>query len=312
MKKIFLILILILTPNLAQAKKFEIFSCEPELTTLAREIVGDKAKIVTATNPKQNPYLKIAQDNELSNKMHSAEMVFCSGNGLEEEWLPKLIKEHAFNQKVKSGEAILMAFDGIAQNKKRTEARPHLNPYAILGAAHRFLAIVNRLDVDNSAFYNYQYEKFAKNWQKSIKDFEQKAASLKGKKIVVMNEKWDYLAKWLGLEITTKIIDENGNKKNINDLAKALKEKPADMIIFSDIEDESIAFELGRRTKTRVVLLPITAGNLTHTSTINLLFNNIINRLLTDCSKTSCQDFSSSKSLGSYLSPDQTTVEQNY
>ncbi len=311
MKKIILILIPFFICNSAFAK-IKIFSCEPELTAIAREIVKDKAKIETALNAKQNPYLKVEKTSALNDKVRSADMVFCSGLGLEDLWLPSLLK-HSFNPKIKSKEAILMAFDGIGKkSEERSGSRLHLNPYNVKKVAENFLNFVSNIDVDNAAAYRYYYQNFIKDFDKVIENLEKKATPLKGKKVVMVDDKWCELAKWLGLDIVTTIVDENGKKKNIAELAKILKEEKVEMIIYSDLDDERIIYDLAAKAKVRAVLLPITNGNLVNTSTTALLFNNIVNRLLVDCSKQSCQKDFYSKSLGSYINYDNTTTQQNY
>ncbi len=296
-KLIFSFLLFFITTN-AQAK-ITIFACEPEWGSLAREIVKDKANIVTAIRAVQNPAGTIPRDPNLVRMMVNADMVFCSGNNLEKKWLPDLLKKSS-NAKIRSGEAILMAADYAAKLKYtdlqpnldgQNIARVHLDPHNIPKIAEKFTELVQFIDPLNQFFYQKSYKDFIQRWNIATKIWEQDIEQLKGLPVVVRNDAWAYMIEWMKLVVVAKIEKENGiepDRNYLKTVLKNLKTNPAEIIIFADFEDKTAIFDLSKKTKTRVIFLPFTVGGLINTDDLFEMFDHTINRLKTDCSKTVC------------------------
>ena len=70
-----------------------IFACEPEWGALAKEIGGSKVKIFSATHAKQDPHYIRARPSLIA-KARKANIIFCSGAGLEVGWLPSVSYTH--------------------------------------------------------------------------------------------------------------------------------------------------------------------------------------------------------------------------
>ena len=89
--KLILIGLFCTTSNVTHAM-VNIFACEPEWGALAKEIGGSKVKIFSATHAKQDPHYIRARPS-LINKAVKADIIFCSGAGLEVGWLPLLLQK---------------------------------------------------------------------------------------------------------------------------------------------------------------------------------------------------------------------------
>ena len=88
-----------------------IFACEPEWEALAKEVGGKNVKVFAATHAKQNPHYIRARPSFIA-KIRRADLVFCSGAGLEAGWLPILLQKGSF--RVKPGSVgYLMASDFV-------------------------------------------------------------------------------------------------------------------------------------------------------------------------------------------------------
>jgi len=313
--KIILVLVLCFFSINAQAKKITIFACEPEWAALAREIVGEKADVISATRPFQNPALKIEKTLELTSNMMKADVVFCSGGGLENAWLPELLRNSS-SVEIKNNKAVLMAYDYIQPTSSRIGdskdiGRIHLNPNNLLKIAPKFLEIMLYVDQENATFYKQYYKNFDEKFRKQITAWEERSKELKGMKVVVRDNSWIYLVEWLKLDVALVVENENGQEKKLYDMEKSLKENPAKIIIFADFEQKNGLYELNRKTNTRVVLLPFTVGGVIGATDIYKLYDNTLNRLLTDCSKVTCQNIGV-RPVMDYLAPNQTIVDQAY
>ena len=89
--KLILIFLFCITSNLSYAI-VNIFACEPEWESLAKEIGGEKVKTFSATHANQNPHYIRARPSLIS-KAVKADIIFCSGASLEVGWLPLLLQK---------------------------------------------------------------------------------------------------------------------------------------------------------------------------------------------------------------------------
>ena len=170
MKKILLFLFSFFFIANAEAK-ITIVACEPEWRSLASEIVKDKATTIMVTLPNQNP-ATLPVTRGLGNIFRTADMVFCSGNGLEEKWLERIINSGDVLSVITNKENLLLAADYATYKPSSYGAnapRVHLNPHNILPIATEFTRRVKLADPLNANFYQRSYEEFSVKWNKSIR-----------------------------------------------------------------------------------------------------------------------------------------------
>ncbi len=304
MKKIFLFLVLFLFANEAQAR-IKIFACEPEWSSLAYEIVRDKAEIKVAMNANQDAR-KIKATTALVSASRGSDLIFCSGGELEKSWLPTLLNK-SYNLKVITDpqKYILYAYDYVKKlpnhdllnsseinkyGQVQLNLRTHLNPHNIEIIGAEFTNRMKIIDPINARFYQKSYDNFLVRWHRAVTKWEDKGRFLQGKTFIANDNSWDYLADWLGFQVTTLEGLRAGklNFKNLSELVTALRTEPAEAIIFARHEDKTSLFWLRDSSKTRMVLLPFTVGN-ANSRDLFQLFNLTVNSLLTDCSSGVCR-----------------------
>ncbi len=294
MKKILLFFGLIFAANVAEAK-MSIFACEPEWGSLAREIVKDKMDINVASTIDQNPR-NVVVKSTLVSLAGGAEMIFCSGGDLESKWLKSMINRSNNLAAVSNKNTLLLASDYVPKPKLAVEntylqngVRVHLNPHNIMKIAAEFTRRIKVIDPIHANIYQKNYEDFTKRWTESIKGWEKKGAILKGMPLVANDNSWTYLADWLGLKITTIVDPKTGAAPNLvglHAIAEKLVASPAEAIIFARWEDKRQILKLQEITKIRVVAVPFTTRG---PVTLSMLFDSILNSLLTDCSSGVCK-----------------------
>lgn len=286
MKKIFLFLAFFLFETNAFAE-VTIFACEPQWGSLAREIVGQKSRVLNGTASNVDPST-IRVTTDLTNTLRTAQMVFCNGGGLEISWLDIALNKSSNLTVLTRPENLLFAYD-FALTK--TSPYVHLNPNNILPIAAEFTRRIKIIDGLNAAYYQKSYEAFATKWQKSLVAWQSAAVPLRGMRVVVQNDNWSELINWTGMEIAAKIPLQDtrlANNKLLEETLRTLKAEPANIIIVSNIEDKKSALWLSAQAKTRVVLLPFTVGAAANSSDLFLMFSTTLNSLRTDCSKVAC------------------------
>ena len=192
--KIILVGLFCATSNVAHSM-VNIFACEPEWESLAKEIGGGKVKTFSATHAMQNPHYIRARPSLIS-KAVKADIIFCSGADLEVGWLPLLLQKSGSS--VQPGmEGHLMASDFVKMLEKtmvadRTmgdvhpEGNPHvhLNPHNIFLLAKELTKRLELIDATNQSFYRSRFNSFALRWKEAINRWEKILLILKECKLL--------------------------------------------------------------------------------------------------------------------------------
>ncbi|WP_455207405.1 metal ABC transporter substrate-binding protein [Kaarinaea lacus] len=260
--------------NIAAAR-INIFACEPEWGSLAIELGGDAVNIYTATTAFQDPH-RIEARPSLIAKMRNADLVICSGADLEVGWLPLLLRSSA-NKKVQVGQpgyfeaALQVERLDIPQSVDRAmgdvhaKGNPHvhLDPRRIATIATALSQRLIEIDATNASHYQQRGEDFQSRWQSAMQQWNEKAAPLKGQRIVVHHKDWLYLFDWLGMEEAAALEPKPGVPPSTGHLANiltVLKSSPAKLIIYTSYQDNKASHWLSERANIPAVQLPFTVG----------------------------------------------------
>lgn len=271
-QKIIFIIILLMPFQLNA--KVNIFSCEPEWQSLAKEIGGKNVKAISATSARQDPH-HIRARPSLMSKIIKADLVVCSGGGLEEGWLPILLQRAKSD--VQNGQiGNLMAIDyvdliEIPANADRSmghihpdgNSHVHLNPYNILKMSQELTRRLTIIDSKNSTTYNDNLASFSEKWQKAILNWEQKAKNIQTKSVIVHHGSMNYLFDWLNINIIASMEPKPGIPPTISHLETLLQKvnkNPADLIVRTAYEPKDASKWLADKTKIKAIILPYTVG----------------------------------------------------
>lgn len=282
-----------LVANPAQAK-LRVFACEPEWGSLARELASDKIDIDVATSALQDVH-QIDAKPSLIAKVRRADLIVCTGADLEIGWLPQLIRQ-ASNPKIVSGAGNFIAANQITTLEKPTQldraagdvhpqGNPHfqMDPYRVLKIAKALSARLSQLDSANSALYQQRLADFTTRWTVAMKRWEDKAAPLKGRKIIVQHASWIYLEKWLGLVQIQALEPKPGvppTSAHLASLVSVAKSNNTLAIVHAAYQDPKSSQWLSDRTGVPVVKLPLTVGGDPQSKDLFGLFDSTIDKLL--------------------------------
>ncbi|MGD8629898.1 MAG: zinc ABC transporter substrate-binding protein [Gammaproteobacteria bacterium] len=268
-----------------------VFSCEPEWASLVTELAGDHAEVFTATTAQQDPHYIQARPSLIA-QMRRADLVVCTGAGLEAGWLPVLMARGG-NPGIKPGTdgyfeaANFVPMLGVPQRLDRAEGdihargNPHiqLDPHNIERIAPVLSERLARLDPGNAGDYQQRLDDFSRRWQSARQRWEIQAASLRGMPIVVHHESWDYLNKWLGLNQVGTLEPKPGvppSSSHLSGLLNTLKTRPARAVIRAPFEEARPSEWLGKRTDLVILELPFTVGGNEQASDLFGLFDSSI------------------------------------
>ena len=276
------------------AHALQVFACEPEWGSLVHELAGDAVQVDVGTSALQDVHVIEAKPSLIA-KVRRADLVVCSGADLEVGWLPQLIRQ-AGNPKVASGPGYFLASDQITTLEKPSkldrsegdihpQGNPHfqLDPYRVLAIAKALDARLVELDAAHAAAYQQHLADFTTRWQAAIKNWETKAAPLKGRKIVVHHLSWVYLLQWLGMEQVGALEPKPGvppTSAHLASLIELTKNAHALAIIRAAYQDTKPGDWLSEQTGVPAVTLPFTVGGDDKAKDLFGLFDSTIDKLL--------------------------------
>lgn len=276
----------------AQAAGLRVFACEPEWAALATELGGERVVVTSATHAEQDVHYIQARPSLIS-QLRRADLLVCTGAGLEEGWLPMLLRR-ANNPAVQPGRpghlltAEHVPLLGVPEQVDRGQGHIHAagNPHLQLDPRHiaRLAPVLAgrlaALDPDGAALYRARLADFEGRWAAALAGWEARAARLHGLRVVVHHEDWLYLAAWLELEIVGKLEPLPGVPPSSGHLARleaGLAGRPPAAILRTVYQDPRPADWLAARTGVPVLVLPHTVGG--EVGDLQALFERIVTAL---------------------------------
>ncbi len=252
-----------------------VFACEPEWAELVRVLGGPLVEATSATTALQDPHHIEARPSLIA-RARRADLMVCTGAGLEAGWLPLLLRS-AGNARIQPGQpGYFEAASAVALLEARTrvdrsegdvhpEGNPHLHLDArnIARVAGQLAARLQQLDPANAAHYSARHMDFARRWQMALARWEREAEPLKGMPVVYHHRSWVYLAHWLGLKEIGVLEPKPGlppTAAHLTQLLTQLKLQPARAILRSAYEDGRADAWLSERAQIPALVLPYTVG----------------------------------------------------
>ena len=285
-----LVVALLCTATRTVQAEVNIFACEPEWAALAEEIGGDKVKTFAATHARQDPHHIRARPSLIA-KVRHADLILCSGAGLEQGWLPILVRKAAAD--VQPGtDGYLAAAEIVPILEKPTvldrslgdihpEGNPHvhLNPQNILLVARVLTKRLESIDSANAAYYRGRLKDFTSRWKQAMANWKKKASILKGKTVVVHHRAFSYFLNWLDMKAVASLEPKPGippTTSHLEGLLQQLKAKSADLIIRTPYEPDKASEWLSEKTAIPAVVLPYTIDGVGESGSLFALFDRSI------------------------------------
>lgn len=291
MNKIILLSLLLISGNVHAA--LNVFACEPEWAALTQLLAGDKASIYTATSALQDPHRVEARPSLIA-RARRADLLICTGAGLETAWLPVIVREsgNAAIRPANSGyfeAARYVQMREVPARLDRSEGDVHAagNPH-IQTDARNFLPIAEALskrlillDAANTGYYQQQLTAFNSQWRAAIARWEKQAEPLKGVSIVAQHHGFPYLNNWLGLKQVATLEAKPGMEPGAAHLNRVLNEvQQTRMVLRAAYQDERPSAWIAQRARISAVVLPYTVGGTAQATDLYSLFDDTIQRLL--------------------------------
>lgn len=272
-----------------------VFACEPEWASLARELGGDDVRVYAATTAFQDPH-RIEARPSLIAQMRRADLVICTGAELEIGWLPVLLRE-AGNARVQPGQpgyveaarwVTLIDKPAIVDRSAgdvHADGNPHIHtdPRNILRVSEALTARLAEIDPANATAYRTRSQSFNARWRAAIARWESRAAPLRNLPVAVQHKSFSYLLGWLGLREVAILEPKPGVEPSVAHLARVaaqLQTTPASMVLRAAYQSARPADWLARRAGIPALALPYTVGGSDRASDLFGLFDDTLDQLL--------------------------------
>jgi zinc/manganese transport system substrate-binding protein len=274
-----------------------VFACMPEWGQLARDIGGPDTKVFVAVGPLENPET-VQLRPSIIGELRSADLVVCTGAGLESSWLdpalaraqnPKIVAgapgnfmASSFVKLYKDPDAKPAASGGAAAH---AETNPHFqgDPIRVRGVAVQLAKRMAQIDAAGAAGYNDRAKTFTTNLTKVAQDLKTLAAPLKGMSVIVQHDDLFYTIDWLGMDAAESIEPEPGVAPGPARLAEVLKTARSGrvkLVAHSAYLDPKPSRYIATEAKLPMVKLPFTIGGTPEAKDFPSFYRDTVTRLL--------------------------------
>jgi zinc/manganese transport system substrate-binding protein len=252
-----------------------VFACEPEWAALAREIGGERVNVYSATHARQDPHHIRARPSLIA-KARRADLLICSGAGLEVGWLPILLRRGASARILPGSTGHLMAsrFVALLETPARVdrsmgdihpEGNPHvhLDPRNITVVARELARRMQRADTANAGDYGANLKTFETRWNEAAAGWDERARRLAGMPVIVHHRSWSYLIRWIGLKQIATLEPKPGippTPTHLQGVLRLARNSGVTAILRTPYEPKDASLWLSEKTGIPAIVLPYTVG----------------------------------------------------
>jgi len=283
--------LLIGAPAWAQLR---IVSCEPEWASLAEALGGDDVKAESATTGLQDVHHIQARPSLIA-RVRRADLLICTGAGLEAGWLPILLRQ-AGNAKIQPGQPgfleasqhIEMLEVPVSVDRSQGDVHPYGNPHVqtdprnILPVADTLVERLATLDAANADAYRSRHADFSARWTEAVDGWTTRGTGLRGMAIVTHHKSWVYMVNWLDLNEVATLEPKPGIEPGAAHLARLLgsvEGRGVRLIIRASYQSARASEWLADRIDAPAVVLPHTVGSVDGTDDLFALYEVMLTTL---------------------------------
>ena len=281
----------------AQGQGLQVFACEPEWAALVKAL-APQAQVTSATHARQDPH-HIEARPALIAALRRAQLAVCTGASLEVGWLP-MLQQRAGNGAVRDGApGMFYAADQVELIDKRAsvgfnegdvhpEGNPHfqLDPARMAGVAQALARRLAQIDPPQAAAYASRHAAWQADWQQKTAQWQQRAAPLKGQRVVGQHATFAYLWQWLGIQQVADMEPKPGvppTPSHLQAVLTRVQAAPPVAVVHTLYQDQQPAQWLVRQLgegKTTLLALPSTVTDDGASATLDGWMDSLIAALL--------------------------------
>jgi zinc/manganese transport system substrate-binding protein len=261
-----LLFVFMLLPSLAFAK-IKIYTTTTNLMSLAQLIGGDKVEVNSLCKGTQDPHYLEAKPS-FAMKLSKADLLISVGLGLEEGWLP-LVVRGSRNPELREGQrgrfvagdyAKVLEVHTKSISRSEGDVHPEGNPHFMLGPdqvgliALALLKKLQAIDAGHFAYYQKRFNTFQKSLSEKI--LKWKGAISLPIKVITYHKTLKYFYAYFGIDNVDFLEPKPGippSASHVIGLIKKIKNQGIGYILVENYFDDTVA----RRIKKEVPSLKV-------------------------------------------------------
>lgn len=266
---------LLAAPRPAEARLRVVTSIET-FADLARRVGGDLVEVSALSRGSMDPHFVEAKPS-LQVLLNRADLLVQVGLDLEIGWLPPLVVG-ARNPKILTGQpgnldasALIPLLDVPQTKVDRTmgDIHPMGNPHYwippdnALRVATEIAERLGQLDAAHASAYQQNLAAFRTAVEQHRAGWAQKAAPLRGVRVVTFHKSWSYVSAWLGLVEVGYVEPKPGIPPPLSHLAQLvgqMKSQGARAVVVESFYSRKTAEEVARLSGAKLAVLPSDVG----------------------------------------------------
>lgn len=270
------LLAVLVSPQLAAAKKLNVVTSTTDLAAFAQEVGGDKINVDSIAKGYQDPHFVEAKPSFLL-KLRNADLLISVGLDLEIGWLPPLITQSG-NGRIQQGANGYLDASQFAEileipQGKVTRAEGDVHP---LGNPHYWLDPDNgrrvakgiagklgELDPADAAYFQQRFADFDKRLSDAEKRWDGQMAPYRGRKVVTYHRSWPNFAKHFGLDVIGYIEPRPGippTPSHTIELINQMKRENVKVMLIEPYFDLRTPNNVASQTGGKVLVMPPSVG----------------------------------------------------
>jgi ABC-type Zn uptake system ZnuABC Zn-binding protein ZnuA len=264
------------------ADPLEVVATIPDLGDIVQEVGGDRVEVSTITRGRENLHAVTARPSHLV-ALSRADVFVQVGLSLETVFVPGLL-ENSRNRAIQPGApGFVNVSDGwqpidvpVSVSRQGGDLHPHGNPHINLdprGGEHMAKVVRDaliELEPDSEAYFEERHEAFASKLAAARERWDALTERLRGRKLVVYHQEFNYLARYHGIEITATIELRPGIPPTPNHLAEVIgtvKREGVKVILIAPWSRNRDVEKVAETTGASIVEVPSQAGGTEATRT---------------------------------------------
>jgi zinc/manganese transport system substrate-binding protein len=250
----------------------------PDIADIAKVIGGERVEVTCLTKGSENMH-NVRVRPSMMVAIRKADAFLQSGIQLESTWIPSLLLA-ARNSKLKVGEPGFIncgeGWEAIQVPKSLSRkggdlhpaGNPHFNldPAAGEHIARRICAGLSALDPLGAETYEAHLETYLKTIAEHAARWKALVEGLKGQRVAVYHQEFNYLAKYAGIEVVISVEPKPGIPPTPRDVARVvneLRDKKVEVILTAAWSNNRTVADIAAKSGARVLELPSQVGGAT-------------------------------------------------
>jgi len=290
------LMLLALAGRDARADRLHVVCTLSDLGWLATQVAGDDAEVSVLCPGDRDPHF-LPPRPSLARRLQRADLLVYNGLELEVGWLPVLL-DKARNPRIRPGERgeldcsqvvddVLEVPDGPvsrAQGDVHPLGNPHytLDPRNGVKIARLLAERMGELDPGARDRYLERADQVTATIEARIPQWEAAAAPATRRPVVIYAKQWEYLARWLGLEILGAVEHRPGiapSPRHVDELVRQARAAGVRELLAAPWNHQDTARKAAERMDAVKLELPAAGGSLDGVPDYLTMFDVITRRL---------------------------------